>query len=403
MAIARDTSKMFSSGASSSLTTSYTCSGTNRLLMVYAFRENSETVTGITYNGTAMTLATSKAQGTSTAYAYYLINPATGANNIVVSFSGASSNCIAGAISYTGVKQSAQPDAINSSSSASATSLTTSVTTVADNAWISGFFICLSGGSGNFSANNSFGYILQGTNSPATGVGWDGSAVLDTNTAIATAGATTVGAQTTGTANLAVLLGVSIAPVSTIAYNITASAGSFVLTGITTAFTKALKMAGVLGTFILTSIDNILTLGHVMLAETVSFTLTGIDTLFGVTLSMLVSVGEFTLTGIDAVVKSARIITSDVASFILTGVDATLKSARTIATSVGEFTLTGVASLFSIGRYMIAGTGEFILTGIAIRFPILWKNTVKNVIDNIANTTKNLENWVNTGKTNNIE
>lgn len=65
---------------------------------------------------------------------YYLINPSTGANNIVASTS-ISQTLIFQNTSYTGVKQSAQPDASNTSAYTTTTSQSTSVTTIADNCW----------------------------------------------------------------------------------------------------------------------------------------------------------------------------------------------------------------------------------------------------------------------------
>lgn len=49
---------------------------------------NASNVTGITYAGVAMTLSTSQIYNADNVkvYQYYLINPASGANNIVVSY-----------------------------------------------------------------------------------------------------------------------------------------------------------------------------------------------------------------------------------------------------------------------------------------------------------------------------
>lgn len=80
-------------------TFSHTCAGTNRVLVVNIFSSDAYP-TGVTYNGVSMTSIASQA---SFGYqrTYILVAPATGANNIVVSFSG-NAYCSANAISLNG-------------------------------------------------------------------------------------------------------------------------------------------------------------------------------------------------------------------------------------------------------------------------------------------------------------
>ena len=107
-------------------------------------------------------------------YMWYLINPASGAHNVVVSASGTS--LIGGmAVSYTGAKQSAQPDAFATNSSSGATSITTSVTTVANNCWtvlyskIDG--TAITAGTGSTQRVNNTGKALFDSNSALTPAG----------------------------------------------------------------------------------------------------------------------------------------------------------------------------------------------------------------------------------------
>ncbi len=76
----------------STLTQSYTCSGTNRFMVVQITLYNSgTTITGVTFNGVAMTLFTGTdgniADGSGKRAAFYLINPAATTANIVVTLS----------------------------------------------------------------------------------------------------------------------------------------------------------------------------------------------------------------------------------------------------------------------------------------------------------------------------
>ncbi len=154
MAIAFDATSE-GSGTTSPVTLSHTCTGSNLILMVGitiydADPGSPDVVTGVTYNGVPMTQIGKVAHTPdSEDYLYYLINPATGANNISVSLSKTVSACVIRGASYTGVKQSGQPDASNTGGP-TATSLTTSVTTIADNCWLVGH--CYNDSGGNASA-----------------------------------------------------------------------------------------------------------------------------------------------------------------------------------------------------------------------------------------------------------
>lgn len=132
MAIAFDASSGQDVASTNGLSFSHTCTGSNGMLLVSVYNA-STTVTSVTYNSVAMTLIDSSGTSNANVQLYYLIAPTTGANTLVVSSSGGG---VLGAssASYTGVKQSAQPD--NSVRQSSGTSPnTTTLTTVADNCW----------------------------------------------------------------------------------------------------------------------------------------------------------------------------------------------------------------------------------------------------------------------------
>ena len=125
--------------ASTTLTYSYTVgSGNNRLLVVAAVGGTiTDDVSGATYNGVSMTLAVKQnPNGNSSnrwVYLFYLLNPVSGAHNVVVS---GGSFVTSGAADYQNVDQSGQPDAtITNQGTGSITTLTTSITTVANNSW----------------------------------------------------------------------------------------------------------------------------------------------------------------------------------------------------------------------------------------------------------------------------
>lgn len=159
------------------------------ILWVGLFGDTSDTLTSITYNGVAMTLVQKLGVGFGDRwiYLYYLLNPASGANNLVINFSG-STAAKAICVSYTGAKQSGQPDASNSWNDAFVASISHSVTTTADNCWM--IFIAKTNGAGTPSA---------GTGSTSRG-GSNSFALFDSNGPITPAGAYSMDCSVGGSA-----------------------------------------------------------------------------------------------------------------------------------------------------------------------------------------------------------
>jgi hypothetical protein len=123
-------------GSATSYTHSYTVGvGTNRVLFVCLIGDTAaDDVTSVTYAGTSMTLINKRSEARKS-YLFYLINPASGANNIVISASTAH-YLLGGAADYSGVKQSPLPDASSTGDTGGGgATLTTTLTTVADNSW----------------------------------------------------------------------------------------------------------------------------------------------------------------------------------------------------------------------------------------------------------------------------
>jgi hypothetical protein len=123
-------------GTTASLTYSYKVgTGANRLLVVNLIGDTStsaDDISSVTYAGTPLTLV-KKLQSPSNnwQYVYYLLNPASGTNNVVIT-AASSHYLISQAASWFNVKQSAQPEAVTTNTApATNTSITTSLTTVA--------------------------------------------------------------------------------------------------------------------------------------------------------------------------------------------------------------------------------------------------------------------------------
>ncbi len=135
-------------GTTNSLTVSYTVgSGYNRLLVVVLNGDASvqsgngghDDITGITYASVSLTFATKIIINSGTTdprynYIYFLLNPASGANNVVISCTNAHW-LLPVAADYTGVARSGQPDATATATAPGAATITASITTVAANCW----------------------------------------------------------------------------------------------------------------------------------------------------------------------------------------------------------------------------------------------------------------------------
>lgn len=178
-----------------SLTFSHTTSGTNRILFVYVqLNSTTDALTGVTYAGTSLTFINKNTDPTNGywGYLYYMVAPATGTNNVVVSLS-SSVLLWAYSASYTGASQTGQPDANITNTATTGTSITTSLTTVANNAWIVT-------GARNYAAN-----VTSGTNFTVRSAAFP-IAIGDTNAAITPAGATSVTANSGTSSDWQVLL-----------------------------------------------------------------------------------------------------------------------------------------------------------------------------------------------------
>ncbi len=142
MAIAFDASGGGYNPANSgpTLTYAHVCTGNNLILFAAVWGTSGNAITNVKYNGALMALIDTQTQvsGSSPGYfvsLYYLLAPTTGTNNVVITYTG-NGSCLSYSESYTGVKQSNQPDnhaAIESASTASFTQLLT-VNTI--NSWI---------------------------------------------------------------------------------------------------------------------------------------------------------------------------------------------------------------------------------------------------------------------------
>lgn len=128
-------------GTGTTVNSTHVCTGSNRLLLVGVYKgtNNTDEVTGVTYNSVAMTRVNTQNGPNFKIYLYALIAPATGSNTVSVACSSSRFIQIFSA-SYTGVSQTGFPDAESSNASSGVTTITSTLTTVANNCWLGGVF-----------------------------------------------------------------------------------------------------------------------------------------------------------------------------------------------------------------------------------------------------------------------
>lgn len=138
MAIAFDAATGPNYSASGTTNTfAHTCTGSDRILFVVAAHHNTvpaSSVTGITYAGVAMTLLRTYQSSNAKFDLYYLVAPATGSNNVVITMD-ISDASIGIAASYTGVDQTSPIDVSGDGGPTTTTSYSQSLTTTVDNCW----------------------------------------------------------------------------------------------------------------------------------------------------------------------------------------------------------------------------------------------------------------------------
>lgn len=341
MAIAYDaSSSVYNSSASTSHTLSHTCTGSNRVLVVGTRTYDANAITGVTYNGVSMTeVGSNVALGSDAFRRWILVNPASGANDIVASLS-SSRRIEIYAVSFTGAKQSAQPDA-SATATGSSTSATGSVTTVADNSWVVAFAES-NGASGAWSSSTNCTVVQSITDRGAAGYGGPKTPAGSFTQAIAIA--------STGGWGFAQ---VSIAPAPTTDYSIVAASGSYTLTGTEAALKAALRIVA--------------------------------------------AAGSYAVTGTAAALSRGYGIVAEVGSYAVTGTAAALTSARRIVAAAGSYALTGTAATLQRGYGILCAAGSYVVTGVnaVLRpFPLRWGGSSRNA-SSWSNDARGTSTWTN--------
>lgn len=191
-AIATDSTGTAVSGLNAVTSLTYAVNNTSGTVLFTCISSN-VALTGVTYNSVSETLINNSG-GAQPAILYYIANPSTGSNNVVVT-TGSSAFIYSASSAYTGAKTTGIPDAqaTNSGSLGVGVALTTSVTTVADNSWgilcarndTSGSEAASTGSTGRVGIGSGLVQIFD-TNGPKTPAGSLSMSTTDTNARVIT-------------------------------------------------------------------------------------------------------------------------------------------------------------------------------------------------------------------------
>lgn len=103
MAIAFNAATSTSNGGVTSLSQSHTAAGSDRCIIIGVHAEGGVSISSIAYGAQTPTLIGAHSNGETRLYR--LVAPSTGSQTVAVNFSGSSSRCAMGILSYTGVDQ----------------------------------------------------------------------------------------------------------------------------------------------------------------------------------------------------------------------------------------------------------------------------------------------------------
>lgn len=246
MAIALD-AVSHGSGASP-LTISHTCSGVNRLLLVF---NRGALPSSVTYNGVSLTKLVDTSSGSTRLTLWYLIQPDPGTHDLVIT---SGSNPLAVVISYTGAARAATNWVTNTGTSSGTTTLGISTTPSQDNCWIAMGVSTTAGNPGGIAGTTN-----QTTRDNTVSNLYGG----DTNGAITPAGAT----NTTVTGDTNDYFGITLAFDPYIPFSLTQT------DTITSSDTVALNRG-----FLLTALDTITSSDVVTMVRKVILTILDIFT-----------------------------------------------------------------------------------------------------------------------------
>lgn len=332
----RNTQTATTTGATSITVTKPTGTASGDVLLLYLAKDGSDSVTtgptGFTYQS-----ALSGVIGGTMEFRVFT-RTADGSEGASFSFSSWGST-EAAACYCVAIRDTAGIDvsgAILSSGNSSGETVAALTTTVNDT-----FLVGFAGseyGTAGIASTSGFTEVSQlSAGSGVTGA----EAALYTKTGPSTAGTTGAMSWTVDQTQEFQACVIALKPSAAGSYSLTASTGTFALTGIVTGLKASRNIAAATQSYTLTGSATGLRAGRKLAATAATHALTGIDAALSRTRKILATTGVFTLTGTATGLSRGLKLAASTGSITLTDIATVLKAARKISAAQATFTLTG--------------------------------------------------------------
>jgi hypothetical protein len=163
--------------------------------------------------------------------------------------------------------------------------------------------------------------------------------------------------------------GILVAYIPSVAYTLTATKGSYTLTGFATLFKRILTIVATKGNYVLTGFATIFHKYWKIFAVQGSYVLTGNATLFHRYIHIIIIQGSYILTGFATLFKRIRSIVATTGTYVVTGFSTLLRRPIiNMVASLGSYTLSGQIVLLHKAFHLFADFGTYVLTGIDTTF-----------------------------------
>jgi hypothetical protein len=150
-----------------------------------------------------------------------------------------------------------------------------------------------------------------------------------------------------------------------------ADAGAFTVTGTAATLTVARRLTADAASYAVTGADAGLNVGRRLIADGGSYALSGAAADLVVGRRIAADAGSYSVTGADATLTKSRRLDAEAGAYVITGTAAALLWGRRLAADGGSYAVTGAAATLSKSRVFVADPGAFALTGTAATFAIL--------------------------------
>jgi hypothetical protein len=146
-------------------------------------------------------------------------------------------------------------------------------------------------------------------------------------------------------------------------YTLTATEGSYTLTGADLTFYREYQLSLPAGSYTVTGADSGLVAGRLLSLGTGSYIVTGSDAVLQLARSLVVNAGSYVVTGSDATMLKHSLLSLGASNYAITGSDTDLRRGRQLVALAGSYTITGSNATLLADRVLVLNPGTYSITG----------------------------------------